>query len=56
MKINIVIGTMILLLGILFLVSPKAFSAEAEGKTAPLGMVLIPKGPFTMGSTQKDIQ
>jgi len=56
MKIKITTGTVTLLLGIFFLFLPKAFSAEAEGKAAPSGMVLIPKGPFTMGSTQKDIQ
>ncbi len=44
------------LLGVLFSFSPQVVSAETAGTGANQGMVLIPKGPFTRGSTEKDIQ
>ena len=47
---------MTLLFGVLFSFFGGAVRAEGEGTVAHPGMVLIPKGPFTMGSTEEDIQ
>jgi formylglycine-generating enzyme required for sulfatase activity len=56
MKIKIAVGMMTLLMGVLFSFFLWDNFAQAEGRDAQPGMILIPKGSFTMGSTQKDIQ
>ena len=45
-----------ILLGILFSFSIKVDSADVGGAITNPDMVLIPKGTFTRGSTEKDIQ
>lgn len=56
MKTKIAIGTAAVLLGVFFYFLPQGVLAEVKGTDANSGMVLIPEGPFTMGSTAKDIQ